>query len=161
MATTDFRLALNIRYASRTSPTFIKNKGSSLAAKNGLRYERKVGRELERQRAEGHFISVEHNPWFQFEDIYGASQCSPDFLIHSENELTIVEVKLTWVDVAIQKLNDLYNPVISFALSRPVFPLIICRNLTNEAPPAKQSLSEALKSPYRLLHWPEIGHMLW
>jgi len=161
MSVNDFRMAVGLRWAARTTPTFAKARGTTLAQKDGLRYEKKVGKELAKHVGAGHFIRLEHNPWFQFEDTYGASQCSPDFLLFGETELTIVEVKLTWVEAAIHKINDLYNPVISTALGRVAMPLLICRNLTKSSPPAVHRLSEALVSPYRLLHWPEIGGITW
>ena len=158
---TDFRMTVNVEWAARSAPAYPKPKPTNLAARAGLQYENRVDRELKRHLTLGNFTHVEHNPWFQFSDLYGVAACSPDFILLSERELTIVEVKLTWVDVAIRKLNDLYNPVISMALQRPVFPLLICRNLTRESPPAEATLSRALKSNYRLLHWPDTGHIQW
>ena len=158
---TDFRMALDIRWATRSAPIWHKSRNSSLAAKDGLRYEKKVGKELERLGAGGRFTQVEHNPWFRFKDLYGIACCSPDFLLHRPEGLVIVEVKLTWVDVAIHKLNDLYSPVVSFALGKPCRPLVICRNLTRDAPPSCSTLNTALASPHHLLHWPEIGQIRW
>ena len=154
-------MAVNIRWAARSAPAYAKARGSNPAARAGLQYEGRVEKQLRHHVTLGHFRSVERNPWFQFSDEFGTAACSPDFLLFSDNELTIVEVKLTWVDVAIHKLNDLYNPVVSTALGSAAFPLIICRNLTRDAPPAQTSLSAALKSPYRLLHWPDIGQIRW
>lgn len=162
MSLIDFRMAIDLRWAARTTPPFTKSSPSNAAARNGLRYEQKVGRELARHTEAGRFVDIEHNPWFQFADLYGSAQCSPDFLLYTEKKtIIIVEVKLTWVEVAIHKLNDLYNPVISTALARQASSLLICRNLTSKAPPASATLSAALASPYRLLHWPEIGQMRW
>ncbi len=158
---TDFRMVVDIRWAGRSASPFTKVRASNPAARRGLQYQNRVERELWRHVHDGKFTALEANPWFQFKDIYGVANCAPDFLLHSETELTIVEVKLTWVEVAIHKLNDLYNPVVSTALGRPAFPLIICRNLTRASPPAVHSLGDALKSPYRLLHWPDVGHIRW
>jgi hypothetical protein len=158
---TDFRMAMNLKSATRASRNLSAPTPTRLSARDGLRYERKVDKELWRHKAAGHFLLVEHNPWFTFEDEWGIANCCPDFILHSEEELTVVEVKRTWVEVAIHKLNDLYNPVISTALGRPVKPLIICRNSAPGAPPAEFTLSGALASPFRLLQWPENGHMPW
>jgi hypothetical protein len=136
-------------------------KPKSQAAKNGLRYEARVGKELQHHVVAGHFQRIEHNPWFVFEDIYGAASCSPDFLLYTDTGIIIVEVKLTWKEVAIHKLNDLYGPVVAAALGHSTMPLIICRNITKETPPAKFTLSEALASPYRLLQWPDNGRIVW
>lgn len=143
-------------------PTF-QPKGNNAAAKRGLRYENRVGRELQRHVDRGRFVKLEHNPWFTYTDKYGTDHCSPDFLLWTEEEeVIIVEVKLSWVGMAMPKLLDLYCPVVTVATNADVaYPLVICRNITNEAPPAKHSLREALDSDHGLLHWPDNGHIIW
>jgi hypothetical protein len=168
---TDFRRAHNIRIAERSLRDLGSEAGAAppvgATAKQGLRYERRVGKELQSHVASGRFTRLEHNPWFTFTDAYGTANCSPDFVLYggaagpTDPAVTIVEVKLTWVEVAIHKLNNLYGPVVSMALGLPALSLIICRNLTPESPPAENALGAALRSPYRLLHWPDIGHILW
>lgn len=160
-STTDFRIALGLRWAERSRRDFPKPKPSNTAAKLGLRYENNVGKELTIHVKRGNFRRIEHNPWFTFSDDFGTANCSPDFLLWEEQGITVVEVKLTWVDVAIAKLMDLYGPVVSHALNAPVRFLVICRNLTPAAPSAKHSLREALESEEPLLQWMSNGHILW
>lgn len=159
----DFRMACPpLRAARAIREVWGKAKGSNPAAKQGLRYENRVAKQLAQHVAAKHFREVEHNPWFTFSDQFGTSNCSPDFLLHTDDgKIIIVEVKLTWVEVAAHKLNDLYCPVISAALDTWCYPLIICRNTTPKAPPAALTLSSALKSPYRLLLWPDNGRIPW
>lgn len=136
-------------------------KPSNTAAKLGLRYERNVGKELAIHVTQGHFHKVEHNPWFTFYDQFGYSNCCPDFLLYLESGVVVVEVKLTWVTVALPKLMELYCPVIGVALGMPVRPLVICRNLTPDSPQASLSLRDALLSDDRVLLWRTNGHILW
>lgn len=159
----DFRMAIPPLQAERaTREIWGKSKGSSPAAKLGLRYENRVEKQLAYHTGQGRFSRIEHNPWFTFHDKFGTSNCSPDFLLHNaDGSIIVVEVKLTWVEVAAHKLNDLYNPVISAALETWCYPLIICRNITPKAPPAALTLSKALVSDFRLLLWPDNGRMLW
>ena len=158
----DFRITAGPLRASRATRAFYKSKGTSLATRQGYRYENRVGKELQLHVNCGHFKRLEHNPWFTFNDAFGVSNCCPDFLLWSSNDIiTIVEVKLTWVEEAAHKLTDLYCPVIAAALERPVSPLIICRNLAKLSPPAQTSLRDALASPFRLLQWPDNGHIIW
>ena len=161
----DFRLAADITRASRCARVWPKAKPRGLAAKAGLRYEERVHKELLWHCQRGNAIRVEHNPWFNFHDVFGTSNCSPDFLLWLANDKVIViEVKLTWVAVAAHKLTDLYAPVIGHALqgeANGISPLVICRNITREAPTASYSLREALASPFRLLQWPDNGRMQW
>jgi hypothetical protein len=165
MATTaDFRLPCGTLRAERAaggSPFGIP-KPANIAAKLGLRYERNINRELTRHVMPGRFAKVEHNPWFTFYDDYGPGNCSPDFLLWTDSgSVIIVEVKLTFVDVAIAKLSDLYRPVVCAALNVPTFPLIICRNVTSTSPPPAHTLTDALASPYCLLQWINNGHIPW
>lgn len=157
----DFRFACEILVANRSLRQFPKPKPSNPAARRGLQYENRVGRELTKQVGKNGFIKCEHNPWFIFTDKYGTNNCSPDFLLWHERGIIIVEVKLTWVEVAFAKLSELYVPVIVEALQVPVKPLVICRNLTNNAPIASLSLKAAIENNNPLLHWPDIGHILW
>jgi hypothetical protein len=161
----DFRITAGPLRASRAKRLFSKPKPSNLAAKQGLRYENRVGKELQLHVNKGNFIRLEHNPWFTFSDVFGTNNCSPDFLLWTEGVfvegLIIVEVKLTWVEEAAHKLTDLYCPVISAALTVPTTPLVICRNLTRLSPPAQATLRDALASPFRLLQWLDNGHILW
>lgn len=160
MTLPDFRIALGLRQAERATRQFPKPRPSNLAAKQGLRYEANVGKELGRHVLSEHFDRLEHNPWFTFYDTYGRANCCPDFLLWFENRAIVVEVKLTWVEVAIAKLEDLYLPVVSCALGCPVMPLVICKNITPSAPKAELSLSQALTSPNKLLQW-NLGRMPW
>ena len=154
-------MAVNITASERSRRSFPKPKPSNAAAKLGLRYERRVGTELNLHVNRGRFEQLEHNPWFTFYDTFGQSNCSPDYLLWFEGRVIIIEVKLTWVEVALAKLHELYCPVVSVALQCPVLPLVICRNVTPKSPKAQFSLSEAITSPEKLLQWPNTGHIQW
>jgi hypothetical protein len=157
----DFRFVHELQHAWRNEREFAKARGSSPAAKIGLRYERNVGKELARHIGPAKFSSIEHNPWFRFTDYYGTNNCSPDFLLWDRDRCAIIEIKLTWVPAAMAKLCELYCPVVSAALQCKVMPLVICRNLTPQAPKAEQTLVKAMTSVTKLLHWPQIGHIPW
>lgn len=161
MTLPDFRMAIGLTKAERARRSFPKPKPSNTAAKLGLRYENNVGKELMLHVNRGNFIDLEHNPWFTFYDTFGMSNCCPDFLLRLDQGIVIVEVKLTWVEVAMAKLEELYCPVISLALGAFVRPLVICRNITRLAPPPTFTIREALRSRHKLLQWPSTGHILW
>lgn len=161
MRSQDYRMALGLTGAHRATREFPKPKPSNAAAKVGLMYERKIGRELGAFVKRGYLDDIEHNPWFTFYDSCGIGNCCPDFILTTPQGLIIVEVKLTWVEQALAKLNDLYLPVVSIALNAPVKPLVICRNVTPMAPRASYTLGDALTSREPLLHWPSSGHIQW
>jgi hypothetical protein len=157
----DYRLLHELADARRCRSLFTKAKPSNPAARLGIRYEKKVKSELTLHTNRGNFLEIEHNPWFEFEDKYGSGNCSPDVLLYLDHGVVVVEVKLRWVPVALNKLRDLYCPIVSAALNVPVPPLVICRYLAPEAPSASFSLREAITGKSRLLFWPANGHMPW
>lgn len=161
MPTIDFRLPVGEMRAERALRAQVLPKPTSEAQKQGLRYERKVGKELLRHVTGGKLSGMEHNPWFTFYDKFGPGNCCPDFLLFFQRGIVIVEVKLTHVDVALAKLKDLYTPVVSCALGMPTLPLVICRNITPLSPTPCHSLFEAILSESKLLQWPSNGHILW
>lgn len=161
MSISDFRPAIELCSAARATRQFPVPKPSNFAARIGLRYERRIGKELALHIASEHIDRVEHNPWFTFTDKYGSGNCCPDFIFWLQNVIVIVEVKLTWTEVAMRKLMELYCPVVATAFQCGVVPLVICRNLTLDAPAAKFSITDALSAELHLLHWPSIGHIQW
>ena len=160
-ASSDFRIVLGLIGAGRTTSPWGKPRGSNPAARLGLRYERQIKRELEHHATAGNLYHVDHNPWLTFTDTCGTSLCCPDFVIDSPLGATVVEVKLTWVPVAAEKLRSLYCPVVSCILGDRVRSLIIVKYMAFEAPKASYSLIDALRQPEGLLHWPGNGHIPW
>jgi hypothetical protein len=69
------------------------------------------------------------------------------------NFIILIEVKLTWVPIAWEKLNNLYIPLAAKLYNLPILPLVIVKNLTREAPPSAANLSDALILPFPLLHF--------
>jgi hypothetical protein len=136
---------------------------NSAVAKAGLAYERQVKRQLERLAAQGYITEVIHNPWFTFCDSFGASVCAPDFvlLLAQEQRCVVVEVKRTWVPEAQAKLDGLYCPVVAATYAVPTKGIVICRHLTFEAPQAAHTLHGAIFGSRPLVHWPQIGPLLW
>jgi len=123
----------------------------------GLRYERRLKKELEKS-FKNKDLKVEYNPWFFYRlDDGNTGACCPDILLH-DNELGIIwvlEVKYTWVPEAIEKLIDLYCPVVELALSQITEPLVVVKRLTPDAPTPKLGL--LTPSNVKLFQWPEIG----
>lgn len=158
---TDYRIAVGLVRSERSRRHFPTPKPSNAAAKLGLAYERKVGKELAFHVTRGNFYKLEHNPWFTFYDIHGIGNCSPDYLLYLENGIVVVEIKLRWVDNALAKLEELYCPVVSNALGYPTRPLVICRYLSPSSPPAQVTLRHALRDQHKLMLWPANGHILW
>lgn len=133
------------------------------AQRRGKRYENRVHKELLHLLALSPQIhKLEHNPWFAFsaEDSEGA--CSPDFVLHLNSGVIVcVEVKLTWVPAALEKLEHLYCPVIRRVYNETVFPLVIARHAAAGAPKPAFTVGAALTAPGRFMLWPDSGHIAW
>jgi hypothetical protein len=139
-------------------------KPTSPLAKLGLAYERKVVRALRESAPAGIFI--EPNPWYEYSDEAGTHVCSPDILIIDEGEGygIVAEVKLNWTPLAIQKLSELYCPIMNYfsQTSGIAFkPLVITKNLTPESPRPQPRLTWAFNANVPLFHWPGLGSVLW
>ncbi len=63
------------------------------------------------------------------------------------------EIKLTYVDIAFEKLKKLYLPVVSKVFSLPIVPLVIVKNLTSFSPKPMSILSKSLSQRIPLLHY--------
>lgn len=130
-------------------------KPKSPIAREGLSFERKVYQALKDALPSKGFL-VERNPWFRYQ---GADKidhfCSPDILITDlEDAYTmIVEVKLSWVPNVLDKLRDLYCPVVGRALAIPVKPLVVAKNSAPSAPNANSRLMFALMAQSPFLLW--------
>jgi hypothetical protein len=133
-------------------PCIALNKKYTLAQANGIRFEKKVFNSLSR-----FFNHIEHNPWFEYRNNSEFAYCSPDILIKFDNILLIIEVKLTWVKEAQEKLDLFYRPIITKA--NPDFDpdfvktLVIVKNLTPESPEDSSIWSKALDLDKPLLFW--------
>lgn len=154
------RQILGLTTAERTRPRALPPP-SSAAAKLGLQFERRVLRELAQHKNAGRITKLEHNPWFAFADMAGLGLCCPDFLVQTDRGLTIVEVKLTWVEEAERKLRLLYAPVVAMIFGTKPSTLVLCRRLADGAPQADVALGAALAKPSALLLWPSNGRIPW
>lgn len=144
----------NVRRSGPAYSTVSKKMTPSQAA--GIRFEKKVGTYLEIL-ARSLDAKLEKNPWFQYNDMNGPHACSPDFILNYSGLVIVIEVKVTWLPSASAKLKNLYIPIVSRIL-RPekIGGIVLCRNLTPEAPQPIQTICSAL---HRLgtipaYHWP-------
>jgi hypothetical protein len=111
----------------------------------GLRYQRALGRALARtlKRIDATLIP---EPWYRYVSHDACNICAPDFLVEKGDSAIVIEVKLTFVFSAIEKLTELYVPVVRKANPRlkRIVPLIVTKTLTPSAPPTIPRISKAL-----------------
>lgn len=139
---------------------------TSLAARQGLRFQRRVERALNgcASKIGGHF---EPEPWFHFQrERFDTGHAVPDGVFTFGDFQLVIEVKLTYVPSAIPKLLQLYVPVVEKAYRLRVRPLLICKHLNSAAADhvRVETLAEALKADggsVPLLHYPGDGGILW
>lgn len=137
----------------------------SAPAKAGLAYQRKITRVL-KPIAESNGFALEADPWFTFTDTSGGGHAVPDIVLTAENCVLIIEVKLTFVTGAQEKLLELYSPVIRKALNLTFYPrcLVICKHLVPGRLASVESISNALKSApgsAPVLQWLGHGGIQW
>jgi hypothetical protein len=119
------------------------------AQKWGLRYEKLVAK-----RTEGL-----HGQWWKFRDLNGEGYCQTDIVLTLDGRAYVLEVKLTDVDEAYDQLRGLYLPVVSMALAKPTFGIVVVRHLTPRAltKPIYTSLGAAMLDAtpreFPLVHW--------
>lgn len=157
----DYRLLEGLFESHRCPAIFGPPRPKFRRHKQGIAYERRVGRELLSLSNKGYIGYLEHNPWFSFTDKCGTGQCCPDFIFQYKGDIVVVEVKHTWVAEAQGKLAELYCPVVGETYNCHTFGLVICRNTIFAAPKAYFTLGEALEKSPHLLHWPMTGRIMW
>lgn len=114
----------------------------------GLRYQRTLGKALEKYLTDAVVIP---EPWYEYtrrnpDGTQESNICAPDFLLQKNNIIIVIEVKLTFVYSAIEKLNNLYVPIVAHANrnTKQIFPLIITRTITPSTPPTINRISQTL-----------------
>src|SRR5215469_9962023 len=136
-------------------------KPTSNLAKLGLSYERKLVKALDESAPPG--ISIVHNPWLEYRRTGDELKtCCPDIIIVDEAEgyAMVVEVKLNWTPLALQKLRDLYVPVLNHVGRKFNYknkPLVIVKNLTPDSPRPQSRLTWAFNAETPLFHWSGLG----
>lgn len=128
----------------------------------GIAYENNVKKELVKT-AKANDLMIESQPWFAFVDKWGRGQAVPDFVILVDGFALIIEVKLSFVPTAIDKLRYFYAPVVGMALGRETRQLIICKNLIPGVLGVVRSLRSALDltASVPTLQWLGRGEIAW
>lgn len=71
-------------------------------------------------------------PWFHYADAYGEHFCQPDWLLPCAEGLVILECKRTDTLSAREQLRQLYFPVLAKAFQRPVFGIVVVKNVSRD-----------------------------
>jgi len=123
----------------------------------GVRYEKALAKALP---------GMVHGQWWNFRDRNGNGYCQTDFVLDREDFALVLEAKYTWVLAGHTQLRDLYIPVVGRALAKPVFGIVVCRNLIPGMPDVVRvtdSQTEAARlasqREYVVLHWSRLGGM--
>jgi hypothetical protein len=142
-----------LRYARWCKSPFGKQRAPKGSKGLGKAYERRVGKALE----ERYPSAIRHGPWITFADAKGVGYCQPDYVVEIDAAF-VIECKLTFVWEAHTKLRELYVPLLSALLGRPIWPIIIVKHVTFETPKARivttldEAMGVALEAP-PILHW--------
>lgn len=140
----------------------------NLASANGIRYERRVSKALTILAINNDLI-LESQPWFVFSSRRECSTppekefCAPDFILSplDRSWFLILEVKQTFYDLALDKLEQLYLSVVGSAYQKPVNGILICKTLIPGAPKPIDSLRGYKPFIASVYHYPELGPLVW
>lgn len=118
------RVVRGLRYAAKSDPPPAHRPGKPRGAKaHGVRYERELAKALP---------DGAHGQWFQFVDENGHGWCQPDLLLEFPRHVVILEAKYTWTWEGHMQVDRLYVPVVSRAMGKPAFGLVVCRALIED-----------------------------
>lgn len=139
--------------ASRINGRIYKSRASSSKGYVGLKFQREAIKAI-KNAAIG--MEVEPEPWFEYN---GSFVCSPDCLIIDvEFEfIIVVEIKYTYTPGAIEKLRELYCPVVAKVSGLPTKPLVLVKNLVPDCPIPAFSISSALLREVPLIQYLGTG----
>lgn len=104
--------------------------------------------------------------WWHYTTTTGSHWCQTDVLLATtDDEIVILEAKLTLTARAFEQIERLYKPVVAKATKRAVLGVVVCKNLVKRSematilgrtPPICDNLTDALAmSMYctPVLHW--------
>lgn len=130
--------------------------------RNGLRYQKRVTQALAAicSRRGAKFFP---EPWFEFSDSNGRGQIAPDAIIIFGDQIIVIEVKTTYVPIAITKLEGLYVPLVTLTTSGRLYGLVICKNITPDAAHLIDRLTDTFRhsASTPVLQWLGHGPILW
>lgn len=138
---------------------------------DGLKYERAViGAIADALTAAEVPFDLCHNPWFEYEGAMGKGVCIPDALlaVHKgeyAGKTIVLEVKRTYVPQAIDKLMNLYCPVVHKCFGEAAVPMVICKHSAPGAPRAMPTFfgalqyGESFEDGFAILQWLGAGKL--
>ncbi len=152
----EVRRIRGLRWAElRDTGPFPYQKPRKRAQKDGLAYEKKVGRTLKRmlrdEQLEG---ELRLSQWILFVDDNGTGWAQPDAYILMPDRILLIECKLTQSDVATPQLLSLYLPLLRKIYNLPIVCLQVCHNL-------RYVPKRLVEGPEELLANPGPGVFVW
>lgn len=133
-------------------------RGRTPAQKNGIRYERKVLKEL----SDRFGTSFRPAQWMRFEDETGERWCQPDGILLRPEGATIFEVKYTFISDAYYQLRQLYSPVVQRAfLPKKINLIVVCRNFDPATPFPEKPFLLRLPSEVESFSGESMGVLSW
>ena len=114
----------------------------------GLRFESKLGKELEERG-----LDFTHGTWLEFYDANGRGFAQPDFIVCPDPQVWfILEAKLSQTQAAFNQLSFLYLPLLQFIHPDvELIPVQVCKYLRKQDKGIVNDLSKA--SHGSTWHW--------
>ena len=96
----------------------------------GLAFEKKVCRAIQNATQKG-FLSGEAycGQWIEYQDVNGLGYAQPDVFLLREDEILLLEIKLTQTMNGWSQMEDLYEPLLHYIYGLPIRKALVCQNL--------------------------------
>src|SRR4051812_24584328 len=88
-------------------PSYIPKSRPKGSKAVGCAYERKIGKKLKKI-----WPDLVSGQWFQYVDQHGRSCCQTDHYVVLDDQVLLLECKLTQTDVAFTQMDQLYKPIL-------------------------------------------------
>lgn len=116
----------------------------------GITYEKKVGRILKRILP----VEVVSERWWLYNDLDGRHLCQTDHYAVYEDQVLVVECKLTESWIGHSQINNLYRPVLERFFQRPITGIVACKVRTSRDNRVLiEDPREALEAPGKTFVW--------
>lgn len=132
-------------------PSCIPRPGGKGSKALGRTYEKKIGKLVKRT-----YPDLISGQWFEYYDNNGRGYCQIDHYLVFNEQVLVLECKLTQTSVAWGQMHELYKPVLEHMYKRPVTCVQVCKHVVDRTPTISE-LSEALAKPGSYFLWHRLA----
>lgn len=111
--------------------SFPKPKRATGSKAKGLSYEKKLVRHLMKRWPHA---ELQYHRWIRFQDSIGVGHAEPELYVELADRILLLECKLTGGPAGRQQLELYYKPLLEHIYKKPVYCLLVCKNVIPDTP---------------------------